>query len=72
MSNLTYPPIRGLGFVVVRTPEFPVIVQSAAPFTETRIQQAQNPIWHWELLYDFLIDNPLKPTAGISYTDFAR
>lgn len=70
MANQIYPSqVRGLGFSVVKSPEDSVIVQYSPSFASTRIVQTQNPIWHWTLLYDFLIDNPLKPTGHQAYTD---
>src|SRR6266478_6144492 len=70
MSNAVFPSaVRGLGFSVLRSIEDSVIVQTAPNFVTTRIQQNYNPLWSWELLYDFLIDNPLKPTATLAYTD---
>jgi hypothetical protein len=71
MSNLVFPAgVRGLGFSVLKSAEDSVQVSDPSPnmFT-TRILQSQNPFWHWELAYDFLIDNPLKPTAQQTYTD---
>lgn len=70
MSNQIFPStVRGLGFSVLRAPEDAVIVQASPAFPTTRVVQSQNPIWHWNLLYDFLIDNPLKPTGKQTYTD---
>ncbi len=70
MSNAIFPSaVRGLGFSVLKSMEDSVILQSAPNFVSTRILQNYNPLWHWELLYDFLIDNPKKPTATLTYTD---
>ncbi len=70
LSNTVFPAqVRGLGYTVLRSPEDSVLKQQSPSWVQTRIVQSQNPIWHWSLLYDFLIDNPLKPNAALAYTD---
>lgn len=64
--------LRGLGFTVTKTIENSVIKQRAPSFVETRLAQSQNPLWHWSLVYDFLIDNPLKPNSAYAYTDLQQ
>jgi hypothetical protein len=55
MSNDIYPSdVRGLKFNVVKAPRFSTLIQSAPNGFETRIRQAQNPMWKWTLLYDYL------------------
>ena len=69
MSNNVYPSnLPGLGYSVMKAPEASVIIQSSPSFSELRILQTQNPIWHFELLYDFIRDNPLR-MVGPTYTD---
>lgn len=73
MSNQVFPAaVRGLGFTVVKSPQDAVIVQQSPSFSQTRVVQNQNPVWKWSLLYDFLIDNPLKPNASLLYTDLRQ
>jgi hypothetical protein len=70
MSNDIYPTLRGLGYSVVKTPEFKTLVQAAQNEYETTIPQMRNPIWSAELIYDFLFDDPTRSTPGlVPYTD---
>lgn len=70
MGNQLYPgAVRGLGYTVIKAPEDQVIVQSSPSWASTRVVQSLNPVWHWRLLYDVLIDNPLKPNPSYAYTD---
>lgn len=70
MSNLVYPDqVRGLTYNVVKTPEFFTLVQDAPNQYTTRIVQSQNPIWHWELIYNYLYDMDNNLLAGESYSD---
>lgn len=70
MSMTLFPSaVRGLGYTVTKAPEDSVLKQRSPSFAETRIVQSQNPIWHWALSYDFLIDNPLRPNSAFAYTD---
>lgn len=75
MSNSVFPyQIHGLRLQnIVKTPEFGTIVQSAPNGAETRVQQRQNPVWHWSLIYDYLYDNFISPNNTLPYapyTDF--
>jgi hypothetical protein len=71
MSNDVFPNlVRGLTWNVTRTPEFSTIVQEAPNFVETRIMQARNPRWHYDLTFDYLKDIATDLAAGLSYTDF--
>lgn len=70
MSDVVFPAtVRGLAYTVLKKPEFGTLVHRAANKTETRILQVQNPIWYFELIYEFLIDNPNRLTASLTYTD---
>jgi hypothetical protein len=70
MSSEVYPAaIRGLAYNVVKAPGFSNIIQRAASGAETRIAQWQNPIWHWELKYNYLKDNPADIAVDLTYTD---
>ena len=65
MSNAIYPAtLKGIMPSVVKTPEFATIVQASPSKVETRIAQAQNPIWHWSLTYDFLFNDLTDPVGG--------
>lgn len=58
MSNDVYPAlIKGLGFTVMKSPEFNTTVGRSASGSEVRVQNYANPIWHWQLLYGYLYDN---------------
>lgn len=73
MSNTVYPSyVRGLGFTVFKEAEWSTVHQAAPGGQETRIAQYQNPMWHYELIYNYLkdISNDLPP-GGIGYTDLA-
>ncbi len=71
MSLSVYPgTIRGLTYNVMKTPEFSTLVQMAASNVSTRIVQSQNPIWHWELIYNYIYDAIGTIGVGLSYTDF--
>jgi hypothetical protein len=71
VSSAVYPTaIRGLSYKVVKTPEFSNVIQAAPdPLMETRIAQAVNPRWHWQLMYDFLA-NDLSNT-NLTYSELA-
>lgn len=71
MSNLVYPSaIQGLTFTVLRTPELSTIVQRSASGSELRIPQMNNPIWHFELIYDFIFGNFNSPNNTMPYAPF--
>ncbi len=59
--------IRGLGFTVLKRPEFSTLIQSSPNRYETRIPQSDNPIWHWSVVYNYLKDYDIQP--GLTYTD---
>ena len=51
MTLPIYPlAVRGVRWPKMKTSDFDTIVQSAANKYETRIENTQNPIWHWELV----------------------
>jgi hypothetical protein len=67
MSLSVYPSqIYGLKLNSVRTAEFSTLVQSSASKSETRIAQAVNPIWHWQLLYEQLFNDLTNPNYSES------
>src|SRR5208282_845214 len=70
MSNAIYPTeVRGLTYTVFRQMQFDTIVQSAPNKSETRLAQTINPIWAWELPYDYLKNNVGDIIPGQIYTD---
>jgi hypothetical protein len=70
MSLDIFPAIvRGLGFTVSKGWEFPAIVQTSPSGDRTAIGQADNPIWHWELKYDLLWDDPSRIQQALTATD---
>lgn len=64
MSLSTYPVLRGLTFTSLKTPEFATTLFRAPNGYETRLANTINPIWHWGLIYDFLLDDPTNIQAA--------
>lgn len=58
MTLKIYPTLPGLTFPVLKTAEFDTLVTAAPNKYETGLPQTVNPLWSWELVYDFLRDNP--------------
>lgn len=70
MSNTVFPSmVRGLTFTSLKTMENDTLRQTSPSKVQTRIAQQSNPLWHWELLYDYMKDNPNDLVAGLSYSD---
>jgi hypothetical protein len=61
--------VRGLTWNISKAPEFSTIVQRGTSAAETRILQWQNPVWHWELIYNYVYDDPANIAVGLSFTD---
>lgn len=58
MSNTIFPSlVRGLTWTVVRTPGFSTIEQKSTSAQAVRIAQYQNPVWQWQLMWDYLYAN---------------
>jgi hypothetical protein len=55
---------------VLKSFEFNTIKQASAANVQTRIVQAQNPTWHWTLIYDYLKDYVNDILPGFTDTDF--
>lgn len=68
MSSAIYPTVKGLAWTVLKTPSFETTVQSAPNRVETRIQNSINPIWKWELVYEYLYDNFNSPNNTMNYS----
>lgn len=58
MSNVLFPKIRGLGWSVTKTPTFSTEIQQSLAGREVRVQNFQNPIWEWSLIYEYLLNDP--------------
>lgn len=66
---LIYPTIRGLAFPVKRIPTWDTLVQQGSSGREVRLSYWANPIWHWELKYNYLKDNQGDLIPGSLDTD---
>jgi uncharacterized protein (TIGR02217 family) len=58
MSNILFPKIRGLSWEVVKNPTLATDIQSSLAGREVRIQNFQNPIWEFTLIYEYLLNDP--------------
>jgi uncharacterized protein (TIGR02217 family) len=58
MSNLLFPKIRGLGWTITKNPTFSTEIQSSLAGREVRVQNFQNPIWEFTLVYEYLLNDP--------------
>lgn len=57
MSNDIYPTgILGLAYTVTKTPEFSTTIQKSPNGSTYRLQQQQNPVWTFQLIYEVLKD----------------
>lgn len=68
MSSPLFPTVRGLGIPVVRWPEMKTLLQVAQSGKEVRLAQWTNPIWHWELPFNYLKDDSTV-TGSNAYSD---
>jgi hypothetical protein len=62
--------VRGLAYPVDKTSEFNTVAQKAPNLIETTVAQTYNPVWNWELTYEFLFDNLGNLLSGETYTDY--
>jgi Conserved hypothetical protein 2217 (DUF2460) len=56
MTLPVYPSLPGLTLTVLKTPKFNTDVESAPNGYESRLSQTTNPVWEFQLIYDFLHD----------------
>jgi hypothetical protein len=56
MSLPIFPVLPGLTITTLKTPGFGTLVEASPNEYEVRIQQTINPIWTWQLIFDFLHD----------------
>jgi len=58
MSNFLFPKVRGLGWTITKNPTFSTEIQSSLAGREVRVQNFQNPIWEFTLVYEYLLNDP--------------
>jgi hypothetical protein len=51
-----FPSLPGLTFTTLKTPKFDTLIESGANGYEVRLPQYSNPVWTWQLIFDFLHD----------------
>jgi uncharacterized protein (TIGR02217 family) len=61
MSNAVFPSLAGLGWPVVKTPNFATKVQASVSFRELRAAFAPYPQWRWNVVHNFLRIDPTTP-----------
>ncbi len=66
MTLPVYPVLPGLTYSVVKAPEFNTLIMAAPNAYEVRIAQSINPVWHYELTYEFLHDFPWQTFTTVS------
>lgn len=59
-----YPTLEGLAFDVVKSPSFPIGMDTADNGSEVRIAFSAYPIWNWRLKYTYLPDAPMNGTTA--------
>jgi uncharacterized protein (TIGR02217 family) len=57
MSTAVLPSLIGLGFDVVRTPQWDTVVQTSLSGKETRFARQTYPRWKWDMAYNVLRSN---------------
>jgi hypothetical protein len=68
---MIYPQlVRGLTWNVMQTPEFDTLISEASNKYEFRLPQTVNPIWHFQLTYNYLKDIPTDLVNTFITTDF--
>ncbi len=70
MSNLYYPSIRGLQYPVKKTPTYNNLIQPSKSGVEVAVAMMQNPIWIFELGYEYIEDGYLPQQSGFGCSDF--
>src|SRR6266436_5248130 len=62
----TFPSLPGLSWSVTKAPTFQTRIQRATSGRELRAMDYPNPLWQFQLVYDFLRDkNDLRQSSGI-------
>lgn len=61
MSLQVYPTLPGLTLPLLRMAEFDTLVQQGTNKYDVRLPQTVNPMWSWQLIYDFVRDFAYGP-----------
>jgi uncharacterized protein (TIGR02217 family) len=61
-----FPTLPGLGYSVIKRPKFFTGVGTSAIGREVRVAYATAPLWEWDLIYDYLPDEPTASAATSS------
>lgn len=70
MSNAIYPlAVRGLTFPVLKRALFKPIIVTGPNQYEVRVAQNVNPVWEWQLIYDY-VDDGTPQTQFSPYSDY--
>ena len=56
MTMKIYPTLPGLTFPILKMAEFDTLVEAGTNKYEVALPQTVNPIWSWQLVYDFVRD----------------
>lgn len=56
MTLPVFPTLPGLTLTVVKSPSFSTLIEDAPNGYEVRLPQMTNPVWSWQLIFDFLHD----------------
>lgn len=56
MTFAVFPTLPGLTLTVLKTPGWKTLIDDAPNEYEVRLPQMNNPVWEWQLIYDFLHD----------------
>jgi hypothetical protein len=68
MSNQIFPSlVKGLSIQVNKTAEFSNLSQSSPNGAVLKIAQSRNPIWHWDLTFDYVYGNWQGPNNIPAY-----
>lgn len=70
MSNLVYPSIRGLQYPVKKTATYANLIQPSKSGVEVAVAMMANPIWLFELGYEYIEDGYLPQQSGFGVSDF--
>lgn len=62
----TYPDLPGLAYSVIKRPKWFTGVATSTTGREVRVAYAQNPLWEWDLTYDYLPDQRTASSASNS------
>ena len=56
MSLPVFPSLPGLTYTTLKAPKFDTLTESGSNGYEVRLPQYANPVWSWQLIFDFLHD----------------